>query len=103
YFKQIAQQALGGAAGVTQKSTGTCNAGCMVGNTILALRDLYILLYAQPPRSQVIDGVGSTTTTQRGGPTATNSQSGSTPSSPAVVSLAEAGGAAALAHYAGLF
>lgn len=76
YFKQIAQQALDGAAIVTQKHTGTCNAGCMVGNTILAMRDLYILLYAQPPSSQVLDGVGSLTTTQQGGPTATNSQGG---------------------------
>jgi hypothetical protein len=99
YFNQITQQGTGQAQGVTQKGSHTCNAGCMMDQAILALRDLYIMLYATPPSSNILPGIGQS---QQGGPTATNSQGGAIASSPG--SGAVVAGAAVLgAHFAGVF
>lgn len=105
YFKQITTQALGVTATVTQgsKDAKTCNAGCMIGNAMMALRDLFILLYAQAPApAPVLDNpiaaiFGS-------GPTPVNSQGGAVPAAIAGPGgLVVAGGAALAAHFAGVF
>ena len=101
YFNQITSQAMGGLAAVTQKSTGTCNAGCMIGNAIVALRDLYIMLYAQPPSSNILPGVSTPASAQQSGPTATNSQGWAFAISGE--QIAAVGGAATIAHYMGAF
>jgi hypothetical protein len=98
YFNQIAQQGISAAGAVTQKGPNTCNAGCMISQAILALRDLYIQLYGQPPSSTLVDGPQ----TQGSGPTATNAQGGASTLGTAG-GIATVAGAATLAHYAGLF
>lgn len=98
YFNQVATQALS-AADKAKNLGGACNAGCMIENGIKALRDLYIMLYATPPSSAIIQ---SPTQSQGAGPTPTNSQGGAIVADVGKSALV-AGAGAWIAHTAGAF
>lgn len=106
-FTQVASNAVGAAAPVTKGNQGssTCNAGCMIQNAILALRDLFIQLYAQPPAPAPLSDPLTSLFGQSpaaSGPTAVNSQSGAQPSTPLGTPVLVGAGAIGL-HYMGAF
>jgi len=102
YFNQIADQAVGALASVTQDSGSKCNAGCDEKYQIYALRDLFIMLYAQPPASNIIPGISDPASSAASGPTRTNSQGGALPTIGGE-QIAGVAGIATIAHYSGAF
>jgi hypothetical protein len=103
YFNTITTQALSAVQTVAKgsKDSSQCNAGCMIGECMLALRDLYIMIYAQPPSAQP-DIIGVPMNANGSGPTAVNSQNGAVVADLGKSALV-AGGGAYIAHLVGAF